>query len=207
MKITSKTIIGQVKVQKRNTNEFVDVNIVKITMLDKVALALEKDSRQLIHEIFSDEYFNISMKSNKKRGLYLSYILKTPHGQDYKGLAKIMDVLAVKESIERGFGGKIYLNAVGNANPLHWARGFRNIRDLKKTHNPLMQKIKAFFQAKRNAKMQKLFDKFVAAVKNGQNGLDAQEELTKHWISSEIMGLPEELLQQHIEATKEIEYF
>lgn len=201
-----KVVIGKIPVKMRNSSEFILVDIVKSKFQDRVMLSLENNSKPLISRTFKDEYYDTTKNPNKNFGLHLRHIIKTADGESYQGLGKIMDILAVDESLKRGFGGKIYLHAVGNSNPLHWARGFRNINDIKKSNNALITKIKTHFANKHNQKMNKLFKKFIDGIKSGINPRDAQNSISKHILKPETMGLPEDIIQKHIETAKKIKY-
>lgn len=52
------------------------------------------------------------------------YIKKEPAGNDFEGLAKIMDIIAVNESKDVGLQGNVSNFALPEADFLHWKRGF-----------------------------------------------------------------------------------
>lgn len=131
-------VIGKVKVKKRGLEEFVEVNVRRAEIVDDcyddvVKYELENDGKPLILVILENakdkniRKMNGSLKDEHKNGLLLSLISKSKAGEQFENLARIMDILAVKESKKVGLKGKVFLLSLPNAIPLHWKRGYQSV--------------------------------------------------------------------------------
>lgn len=205
-------IVGKVKIQKRNSNELVEANIKRLKKDKSIEIKLEHEGKTLISRDMLDLSWNkikptdLGYKEYKDYGLCLMYIFKYDAGEPFKGLAKIMDVLAVQESLKAGYKGHIYLDAIPNASPLHWARGFINTKYTKKESNIIIKTVNFFQKKKYDYNMKKWFNKYAKSRAKGVDTEMAKNTMDKKIIPHEKMALPESIIKQHIEEAKRIIY-
>ena len=196
--------VGKIKVQIRNTGEFADVNIwrkqeggfIKYELKHGESPIMLMDCENLHWDKMkpSDKGY----KKYKNKGLHIAMIFKYSAGENFKSLAKTMDILAVKESLMNGLGGSVYLSANPNTSPLHWARGYR--------HEDYYTKFSLLKKYMYDKFMKNKYKKYVDSRAMGKDINTAKNEISKRPIENEVMELQKDIVNKYIRIAKSINY-
>lgn len=194
--------VGKVKLENRLTGELVDVTIKRRNPLSKhfevIAIQLVHNDKPLIEACCSSP-----LSSQKKFGLEVLEYSKHEGGENFKGLGKTIDVIAVKESLNSGYMGKVQLGTGSaepfhSAEPLHWARGFKRLEYFTQNSKPE--------QNKYDADMKQLFNTYQKARTQGKSINQAKAVMSSTILPSEHMVLSEDLVAQYVKQSKKIRY-
>lgn len=192
--------VGKVQLEKRSTGKLVPVDIERLaTSQDSgpVFLRLVHNNMPLIESSCKK-----STKLRTEVGFEIDQIFKENGADDYKHLAQIMDILAVKEA-EKNNLNKILLetNLRGpfiSAEPLHWKRGFKRLEYFKEFTPEKKQKY--------DNRMQEMISAYVKARKEGKSIQEAKKAMNDQHSWNEIMLLPNELVENYKIEAKRIRY-
>ena len=191
-------VVGRIKLTQRDTSETVWAQIKRMKKREKVKLMISLDNKDLIYREMSPKGL-----VNPKFGLPLDIICKQPLAQNFAGLAKIMDVLAVKESLFAGFKGKMHLNTVTEgyyqkSEPLHWARGFKRLEYFDKFSEQEKKEYDLF--------MGGCLERYKTARASGKTIEEAKAEMIESKIPRQIMMLPDSLIDNYKKQAESIRY-
>lgn len=186
-------IIGTALIKNRTTNSIERVNI--RSLLDI------KDDSFIVIESNGKELLNSALKS-KQKSIRINVIEKMPKGANYSGVAKIIDRLAVITSKFNNKNGKVTLKTTcsysldgySNAEPLHWARGYRR-------QTPPLNKIKY------EELMKSALNNYKKARAAGKKIEEAKQSMDMAPLPSVKMELSDEKVKEYLKGTPLLELF
>lgn len=194
--------VGKTQLENRTTGELVDVAIKRRKVVDgsdAVAIRLMCRDKQII-----DGFLSEPMNPLRSFGFEIVDMSKNKDGDELKGVAKLFDAIAVKESLNAGFNGRVQLHTgVGgaryeSAEPLHWARGFKRFEYFSKCND--VQK-KDY-----NERMQQLFEVYKKERATGKNIHQSKQVMADKPMTSVRMVLAGDVLQERIKQSSKIRY-
>lgn len=201
-------IIGKIKIFKRKSDEFVYANIRKSTEEPFNKLELEYKGNTLIYQKLKNWHsWKDAIENDYRGGIHLIHVQKKAAGEPFKNLAETMDILAVKESLLEDLDGKIYLDSIPEAEPLHWARGFTNVKFLESQNNLTGRIRQNILKRIYNFKMKKSFMQYQQLRQNGTDIKNSLETLKTDKIEATTMALTKPTLDKYIKESDKIHYF
>lgn len=201
-KIGKLQIVGKVRLKSRISGEFVNVDVARAQLSgesNRVVLRLVHNEEDLIDVLLKEPD-----SSFKQYGIQINNIQKEPAGEDFIGVAKMMDVLAAKESLQTYHKGKVVLKTgtmapFESAEPLHWNRGYKRI-DYFTSFNSFKKKIY-------DTEMGNLFNKYKKAREDGFGIEKAKLDIASESLPSVVMSLPDEVVASNVKSAKKIRYY
>lgn len=188
---------GVAKVQRRDTGEFVNANLWKFGGLGR-KISLESNGKRLISAMLEPndilDIFN--------HGLEIAHISKTADGENFKGIAKMMDRIAVKISKSVKLGGEVNLKTAAGysteeyaiAEPIHWSRGYVDVDYLEN-------------EAEYDKKMSGLFKRYQQSRQNGKTIAESKLDVNIDYLPETTMYLKEEKVKEYLKDTALLELF
>lgn len=126
---------------------------------------------------------------------------KRSAGDKYMHLAKLMDIILVKESILKGHGGKIFLEAVNNAAPIHWSRGYTRPKFFNSVDSNKVE------QRKFNLKSKRSYKRYISHLKKGYSRIHYEIFGFGFRIPNLIMTISESAINYYLKKAQKINYY
>lgn len=188
---------GVAKIENRDTGKFVNVNLRKFGVYNETVV-MELNGEKLISSILEQgdvlDIFN--------HGLEITHILKNEEGENFKGLAKMIDRIAVKVSKSLGLGGEVKLKTAEGygteryavAEPIHWSRGYIDVDYLEN-------------EAEYDKKMSPYFNAYLTSRQNGKSIEKAKLFIGTDYLPEVTMVLKEDKIKEYLKETTLLELF